>query len=101
MLCSFRWLAFTLQDLPAAFTELVEELDPLWVFPFLLFVAAFAAGGELSQMMIEKRHHRRPRRRNGAVMVHWDRRVALAILGVLICILLLAYLFGGDPQDIP
>lgn len=76
---------------------MVEELDPLWVIPFLLFVAAFAAGHELSQMMIEKRHHRRPSRKHGTVMVHWDRRVALAILGILVCILLLAYLFGGDP----
>ena len=34
---------------------LVEQLDPLWVLPFLLFLAAFAAGLELSQMPTKRK----------------------------------------------
>ena len=32
-----------------------DDLDPDWVIPFLVFIAAVAAGQELSQIMVPKR----------------------------------------------
>lgn len=65
-----------------------QDLDPSLVFGFLVFLAAFAAGQELSQMT--PRNLRPP---------YYDRKVALSILAIMLIVLLLAYLFGTP--DLP
>jgi hypothetical protein len=62
-----------------------DDLDPDWVIPFLVFIAAFAAGQELSQIMVPKRKlpwQHQPPKVSGAVFSIII--VALIVGGLLI-----------------
>jgi hypothetical protein len=63
-----------------------EDLDPLWVLASLLFLAAFAAGAELSQMTAKPKY--RP-----------DQKGAALALVLLLAALFLMYFFGAPPPE--
>jgi hypothetical protein len=67
---------------------LVEDLDATYVLAFLGFLAAFAAGQELSQMTVKRKRTNPP---------PWpiDRKVGLSILAALLIVLALMYFLGS------
>lgn len=73
----------------------IEELDPEWVLSFLIFIAAFSAGMELSQVL-------KPKRRTFASIKERDafyrsRWIVFSVLGSLITVLFLTHLLIPAP----